>query len=71
MLNIAFGDFVATHHKHHIIPKYMGGTDDESNLILLTVEEHAKAHKDLYEKYGNKESYVVPDKHIRTEQRKQ
>jgi predicted molibdopterin-dependent oxidoreductase YjgC len=30
-------------HKHHIIPKHMGGTDDESNIIELTIEEHAEA----------------------------
>lgn len=40
-------------HKHHIIPKHMGGSDDSSNIIELTVEEHAQAHKDLFEKYGN------------------
>ena len=40
-------------HKHHIIPKYMGGTDDPSNLVELTVEEHAEAHRVLYEQYGN------------------
>ncbi len=39
-------------HKHHIIPKHMGGTDDPSNLVELTVEEHALAHKELYEQYG-------------------
>jgi hypothetical protein len=39
-------------HKHHIIPKHMGGTDDPSNLIELTREEHANAHLLLYEKYG-------------------
>lgn len=39
-------------HMHHIIPKHMGGTDDPSNLIELTVEEHAEAHRLLYEKYG-------------------
>jgi hypothetical protein len=40
-------------HKHHIIPKYLGGSNDPSNIILLTVEEHANAHKELWEKYGN------------------
>ena len=39
-------------HKHHIIPKHMGGTNDKSNLIELTVKKHALAHKKLYEKYG-------------------
>jgi hypothetical protein len=39
-------------HKHHIIPKHMGGTDDPSNLIELTVEEHAEAHQKLYEEHG-------------------
>ena len=36
-------------HKHHIVPRHMGGTDDESNLVELTVEEHALAHLFLYE----------------------
>jgi hypothetical protein len=31
----------------------MGGTDDPSNLIELSVEEHAEAHKKLYEEHGN------------------
>ena len=39
-------------HKHHIIPKHAGGTDDPSNLIELTTEQHAEAHKKLYEDYG-------------------
>ena len=39
-------------HKHHIIPKHAGGTDDPSNLIYLTVEEHAEAHRMLFEQYG-------------------
>lgn len=30
----------------------MGGTDDPSNLMELTVEEHAEAHKKLYEQHG-------------------
>lgn len=40
-------------HKHHIIPKHMGGTDDPSNIIELTVEEHANAHFELWKKYKN------------------
>lgn len=32
----------------------MGGTDSPDNLIKLTIEEHAEAHRVLYEKYGNK-----------------
>ena len=30
----------------------MGGTDDPPNLVELTVEEHAEAHRLLWEKYG-------------------
>jgi hypothetical protein len=39
-------------HKHHIIPKHAGGTDDTSNIVYLTVAEHAEAHRILFEKYG-------------------
>jgi len=39
-------------HKHHVIPKHAGGTDDPSNIVELTIEEHAEAHRVLYEKYG-------------------
>jgi hypothetical protein len=39
-------------HKHHIVPKHMGGTDDSSNLIELTIEDHAEAHRILYEQHG-------------------
>lgn len=39
-------------HKHHIIPKHMGGTDDPSNLIEVTVEEHAELHKILWLENG-------------------
>jgi len=43
---------MTVYHWHHIIPKHAGGTDDPSNLIKLSVEDHAAAHKGLYEKYG-------------------
>jgi hypothetical protein len=46
-------------HLHHIIPKYLGGTDDPANLIELTIEEHAEAHRLLYEKYGNWQDRVA------------
>lgn len=46
-------------HIHHIVPKYLGGTDEESNLIELTVEEHAEAHRILYEKYGRWEDKLA------------
>jgi hypothetical protein len=39
-------------HKHHIIPKHAGGTDDPSNLVELTIEEHAEAHRVLWETHG-------------------
>ena len=47
------------YHWHHIVPKHAGGTDDPSNLVRLTVEEHAEAHRQLYEQYGKKEDYVA------------
>ena len=46
-------------HQHHIIPKHQGGSDDESNLIELSIADHAEAHRVLYEKYGHWEDYVA------------
>lgn len=46
-------------HKHHIIPRHMGGTDDESNLIKLTADEHAEAHRLLYEQHGCWQDYLA------------
>jgi hypothetical protein len=37
--------------RHHIIPKCMGGTDDEENLVELTPEEHYVAHQLLVKIY--------------------
>lgn len=34
--------------RHHIIPKCMGGTDDESNIVTLTYKEHIQSHILLY-----------------------
>lgn len=40
-------------HKHHIIPKHMGGSNHPDNLIELSVEDHADAHRKLYEEHGH------------------
>lgn len=37
----------------------MGGTDDPSNLIELTVEQHAEAHRLLYEQHSHWQDYVA------------
>jgi hypothetical protein len=37
----------------------MGGTDDPSNLIELSVEEHAEAHKKLFEEHGHWQDYLA------------
>lgn len=40
--------------RHHIVPKCLGGTDDISNLVQLTPEEHYVAHQLLVKMYpGN------------------
>ena len=46
-------------HKHHIIAKHAGGTDDEDNLVYLTIEEHANEHKKLYEKHNRWQDKVA------------
>lgn len=33
------------HERHHILPKCMGGTNDEDNLIDLYAKEHFEAHR--------------------------
>ena len=37
--------------RHHILPKCMGGTDTRENLVLLTAQEHIKAHWLLHKMY--------------------
>tara|TARA_Y100001960_G_scaffold281336_1_gene314857 strand:+ start:1585 stop:2130 length:546 start_codon:yes stop_codon:yes gene_type:complete len=46
-------------HKHHIIPRHAGGSDDPSNIKELTIEEHAEAHKKLFFIYGRWEDEVA------------
>ncbi len=37
--------------KHHIIPKCIGGSDDEDNIVELTAREHFLCHMLLCEIY--------------------
>lgn len=46
-------------HWHHILPKHAGGTDHPDNLVLLTVEEHAEAHRILYEEHNRWQDYLA------------
>ena len=47
------------YHVHHIIPRHMGGSNDRSNLVKLTIVEHAEAHRILFEQYRKKEDYIA------------
>lgn len=46
-------------HKHHIIPRHAGGSNDPDNIVELTVEEHAEAHRVLYEEHGRWQDYIA------------
>ena len=39
--------------RHHIVPKCMGGSDDITNIVKLTPEEHYVAHQLLIKIYPN------------------
>jgi hypothetical protein len=42
-------------HKHHIIPKYDGGSDDPSNIVELTPTQHAMWH---WAEWQRKQNYL-------------
>lgn len=44
--------------KHHIVPRCMGGTNDPSNLVSLTPEEHFVAHQLLVKIYAGEDKLV-------------
>jgi hypothetical protein len=46
-------------HKHHIIPRYMGGTDAAENLIEITVTQHSMYHFCNYQLWGNEEDKIA------------
>lgn len=46
-------------YKHRIIPGHMGGTYDPSNVVLLTIKQHALAHKKLFKQHGKYEDWLA------------
>lgn len=44
---------------HHVIPKCMGGTDDNENLVALYPEEHFVAHVLLVKMFPNSQSLIA------------
>jgi hypothetical protein len=42
-------------HKHHIIPRYIGGTNAPENLVEVTITQHAMFHYCNYQLWENDE----------------
>lgn len=45
--------------RHHVIPRCMGGNDDQVNLVNLTPEEHYVAHQLLVKIYPDNSKLIV------------
>ena len=43
---------------HHIIPRCIGGTDEQDNLVRLTYKEHYVAHHLLCKMYPTEDKLV-------------
>src|SRR5690606_14962141 len=43
---------------HHIVPRSVGGTDEQSNLVMFTGREHFLAHMLLYRIYPDDTSHM-------------
>ena len=48
--------------EHHIIPKCFGGSNDKSNLVKLTINEHIIAHWLLYKHYYLNQDFYKSNK---------
>ena len=46
-------------HKHHIIPKHRGGTNDPSNLVEISLTQHAMFHFCEWQLHGKRADYVA------------
>lgn len=64
-----YGDDIVLH-RHHIIPRHIGGGNESKNMILLSVADHARAHilfsqcfdDGSYESISNIRSALIIDK---------
>jgi hypothetical protein len=45
--------------KHHIVPRYMGGTDDFDNLVVVSRTCHTIFHYCNWRLWNNKEDYIA------------
>jgi hypothetical protein len=46
-------------HKHHIIPKHRGGSNEPSNIIEVSLTQHAMFHYCEWRLYGKRADYVA------------
>lgn len=46
-------------HLHHIVPRHAGGSNDASNLVEVSVEEHAELHLSLYLEHGRWQDWIA------------
>jgi hypothetical protein len=46
-------------HKHHILPKYKGGADDPSNLVKVSVTQHAMFHYCNWQMWRDKRDWLA------------
>ena len=47
------------HHNHHIVPRHAGGTDDETNLIRVSLTQHTMWHFANWQLWKRKEDYLA------------
>lgn len=46
-------------HRHHKLPKHAGGKNDPENLVELSIEEHAEAHRLRWLETGDKYDFIA------------